>query len=95
MAIYGGIDLGGTKIQAAVSGSTAAVTRYRISLGSRAVAALTPRRSPFTVKVRRRGTRAKLEALDASGKVLASATRRVVTLRKGKRDVGTGGRVGT
>jgi subtilisin family serine protease len=84
-----------TKIQTAVSGATAAVTRYRVSLDKRAVAQLQPRRSPFTLKLRRSGTSAKVDALDASGKVLASTTRRVAKLRKGKRDVGTGGGVGT
>jgi subtilisin family serine protease len=84
-----------TKIRAAATGSTAAVSRYRVSLGSREVAQLEPRRSPFAVKLRRSGTRAKVDALDASGNVIASASRKVVKLRKGKRDVGTGGGVHT
>ncbi|HEY6886824.1 MAG TPA: S8 family serine peptidase [Solirubrobacter sp.] len=84
-----------TKIRAAASGSTAAVSRYRVSLGSREVAQLEPRRSPFSVKLRRSGSQARVDALDASGKVIASASRKVVKLRKGKRDVGTGGGVHT
>ncbi|MDA0165209.1 S8 family serine peptidase [Solirubrobacter ginsenosidimutans] len=84
-----------TKIRTAVSGSTAAVNRYRVSVNSRAVAQLEPGRSPFTVKLRRGGTRATVDALDAAGKVIASASRRIVKLRKGKRDVGTGGGVHT
>jgi len=56
---------------------------------------LQARRPEFTLTLSRRGTRVRVEALDASGRVLARAARRVATLRKGKRDVGTGGRVGT
>ena len=84
-----------TKLQAAIAGSTAAIRRYRVRLDARTVAQLQPRRPNFTVTLSRRGTRVRVEALDASGRVLARAARRVATLRNGKRDVGTGGRVGT
>ena len=53
------------------------------------------RQAQFTVKLRRSGKRVRVDALNASGGVLAGASRRVVQLRKGKRSVGTGGRVGT
>jgi subtilisin family serine protease len=83
-----------TKVQVAVSGSTAAVARYRITLGSRA-AEVQARRTQFTVKIRRAASRVRVDALDASGAVVASANRAVKALRAGKRQVGTGGRVGT
>src|SRR4051794_25837448 len=85
---------GRTTIQVAVSGSTAAITRYRVRLDSRAFQ-VQARRSQFIVKLKREGARVRVEALDASGGVLASATGRVAKLRAGKRQVGTGGRVGT
>jgi subtilisin family serine protease len=77
-------------IRAAAVGSTAAVAGYRVVLDGRVVAHLTARRSPFKVAIRRRGARVRVEALDAAGKVLAGAQRRVRQLPKGKRDVGTG-----
>jgi subtilisin family serine protease len=83
-----------TKVQAAVLGSTAAIRRFQVSLDGKAVQ-LTPRRSPFTVTLRRRGARVRIAALDASGRPLASAKQKVSKLRKGKRGVGRGGRVGT
>src|SRR5262249_32625534 len=86
---------GRTTIQAAATGSTAAITRYQVKLDSRVVAALVPRGSPFSVKLRRSAKRAALAAVDSSGKVLASASARVTTLRKGKRDVGKGRRIGS
>jgi subtilisin family serine protease len=83
-----------TKIQAAVLGSTAGIHRYRVRLG-RTRAELMPRPSPFTVTLRRRGARVRVVALDANGRVLAAAQRKVIRLRKGKRSVGTGPPVGT
>jgi subtilisin family serine protease len=84
-----------TKIKVAVAGSTAAVTRYSVRLNGRELAQVQARQSQFTVKLHRSGSRARVTALDASGTALAAASRRVTNLRKGKRDVGTGGRVGT
>jgi subtilisin family serine protease len=84
-----------TKIQVAVSGSTAAIARYRITLDARATAQVKARSSQFTVKVTRAAKKVRVDALDASGKALAGATRRVAKLREGKGQVGTGGRVGT
>jgi hypothetical protein len=83
-----------THVQAAVLGSRAAIRRYRVAVGGRPVV-LTARRSPFSLTVRRRGARVRIGALDASGRDLTHATRKVVLLRKGKRGVGTGGGVGT
>lgn len=84
-----------TRIQAATLGSTASIRRYRIFLGDRAVAQLTARQRLFRVTVRRPGARVRVQALDAAGHAVASAERAVARLRKGKRDVGTGGGVGT
>ncbi|WP_084284329.1 S8 family serine peptidase [Solirubrobacter soli] len=83
-----------TKVQVGVSGSTAAVKRYRFTLGN-ARAEVQARRSQFSVKINRAASRVKVDAIDASGKVLASATRKVTAQRAGKRQVGSGGRVGT
>jgi subtilisin family serine protease len=83
-----------TKIQAAVLGSTAAIRRYRITLGGKTVQ-LKGHPSSFTVNLRRRGARVKIAALDASGRVLTKAQAKVTKLRKGKRGVGTGGGVRT
>src|SRR3954466_11375735 len=82
-------------IRAAALGSSAAIKTYRIRLDGRTVAHLTPRRSPFAVDLRRSAARVRVEALDAAGGTLAGAERRVAKLRKGKRDVRTGGRVST
>jgi subtilisin family serine protease len=83
-----------TKVQVAVSGSTTAVARYRFKLG-RSTAEVQARRTQFTVKIARVASRVQVQALDASANVLATASRRVTQLRAGKRQVGTGGRVGT
>jgi subtilisin family serine protease len=83
-----------TKVQAAVLGSTAAIRRYRVTVGGTA-AELRARRSPFTINLRRGGTRVRVAALDANAHAIASAQRKVTRLRKGKRSVGTGGSVGT
>jgi subtilisin family serine protease len=83
-----------TKVQVAVLGSSAAIRRYRLTLGRKRVA-LKARRSPFTVTLRRRAPRVKVAALDAGGRVLSSGQSKVRRLRKGKRGVGSGGGVGT
>jgi subtilisin family serine protease len=82
-------------VQAVVVGSTAAIRRYRVKLGSRPAVRLAARSDRLEVTVRRTGGRARVSALDASGGTLATAARRVTGLRAGKRDVGSGGRVGT
>ena len=84
-----------TRIQAAALGSTSAIRRYRVRLGRRVVASLARRGSPFNVTVRRRGRRVRIDALDGSGRVIASASRKVSRLKKGKRDVRKGGGVRT
>ena len=84
-----------TRIQAAALGSTAAIRRYRVRLGKRVVATLAARRSVFRVTVRRRGGRVRIDALDASGRTVVSASRKVTRLRKGKRNVSKGGGVRT
>jgi subtilisin family serine protease len=85
---------GRTRVQVAVLGTTAAIKRYRVRLGGR-VAELDARESPFTVRLPRRGARVSVQALDASGRVLAVTERSVSALRQGKRGVGRGGGVGT
>ena len=65
-----------TRIQAAALGSTAAIRRYRVRLGKRAVATLAARRNVFRVTVRRRGARVRIDALDASGRTVVSASAR-------------------
>jgi subtilisin family serine protease len=81
-------------VQVAVVGATAAVRRYRLKAG-RASAQLAARPSPFTVTLRRRAARVTVEALDASGRRLASAHKRVIRQRAGKRGVGRGSGVST
>jgi len=83
-----------TKVQAAVLGSTAAIRRYRVILGPKTFQ-LKTRQSSFTVTLRRRGARVRVAALDATGRVLTSAQRKVTKLREGKRGVGSGGGVRT
>jgi subtilisin family serine protease len=84
-----------TVVQAAVLGSRVAIKRYTVTLDRVRVASLTPRSSPFTVAVGRRGRRVRVHALDASGRVLASAGRPVRTLLSGKRGAKSGSGVGT
>jgi subtilisin family serine protease len=84
-----------TTVQAAVLGSTAAIARYAVSLDGRRAARLTPRISPFTVTVPRRGRLVRINAVDASGRTLATARRMVRLLRSGKRGAASGNRVGT
>jgi len=79
----------------ATLGSTAAVSRYRVRLGSKKVAQLEPRPSPFTLTLHRRGRFVRVDALDAAGKSLAADGGRVTGLRAGKRDVSSGSGVGT
>ena len=84
-----------TTIQVAALGATTAIRRYVVALDGRRAARLSARASPFTVALPRRGRRASVRALDASGRVVATASLRVRALRSGKRGAGTGGNVGT
>jgi hypothetical protein len=84
-----------TVVQAAVLGSRAAIKRYTVTLDRARGASLAARPSPFTVTLRRRGRRVRVQALDASGRVLASAARSVRLLRSGKRGAKSGSGVGT
>jgi subtilisin family serine protease len=81
-----------TRIQVGVVGSTAAIRRYRVRLG-RKKATVSARRTEFQVMMRGRGKRVRVDALNAAGRPLASAQRKVTKLRKGKRDVRKGGGV--
>ena len=86
---------GRTSVQVAAVGSTTAIRRYAVSLDGKRVAQLAARSSPFKVTVAKRGRRVRVQALDASGRALASSQATVKALRSGKRDAGSGGRVGT
>ncbi len=86
---------GRTRFQVAVLGSTAAITRYVVSLDGRRVAGLAARASPFNVTLAQQARRVRVQALDASGRTLAGAQRTVRALRSGKRNALTGGQVGT
>ena len=66
-----------------------------MSLDGKRAARLAARSSPFNVTLARRGRRVRVQALDASGRTLASAQRAVSALRSGKRGASSGGRVGT
>ena len=83
-------------MQAAALGDTRGVARYRLSLDGRRVAELRKRNSPFTVRLRgRSGRTLRVDALDASGKAIASGSRKVRSVRAGKRGVRRGSGVGT
>jgi subtilisin family serine protease len=84
-----------TRIQVAALGSTAAITRYVASLDRKRAASLAHRPSPFTVTLRRRGRVVLIQALNASGGVLARARRSVKALTSGKKGAGSGSGVGT
>jgi len=66
-----------------------------VSLDGRRAARLAPRASPFAVTLPRRGHLVRINALDASGRRLATARRIVRLLRSGKRGASSGRRVGT
>jgi subtilisin family serine protease len=86
----------GTLVQVGVVGASNAIARFRIALGSRTVASVGRRGSPFTVRIRsRRGGSVRVQALDRAGKVLSTAQRRIVGVRRGKGDIKRGGRVGS
>ena len=84
-----------TQLQVAVVGSTQAIRSYRVRLDGKRVASLTARASIFTVSLARRGRRAQIDALDASGRSLATVKRAVKALRAGKGGVNRGRGVGT
>ena len=85
-----------TRAQVAVSGSRHAIRHYRVRIGARQVALVRNRRTPFTVTVRgRSGAMLHVEAQNAQRQVLARASRRIVPARRGKRDIRSGGPVGT
>jgi subtilisin family serine protease len=86
---------GRTRVQTAVLGSTTAIRRYAVSLDGRRVAQLAARSSPFNVTLAKRGRLVRVQALDASGRPLASAQRAVSALTSGKRGASSGNRVGT
>ena len=85
---------GRTRIQVAVLGSVTAIKRYVVSLDGKRAARLAARSSPFNVTLAKRGKRVRVQALDASGRSLASAQRKVSALTSGKSGSSSGGRVG-
>jgi subtilisin family serine protease len=84
----------GTLVQVGVVGATSAIARYKVKLGSRSVS-VKARGTPFTVRIgSRSGASVRVQAIARTGKVLASAKRRVAGVRRGKGDIKRGGRVG-
>jgi subtilisin family serine protease len=86
---------GRIEVRAAVSGSTRAIRRYRVTLDGRPMAQLAARPSPFSVTLRHRARRVGIQALGNGGRPLAAASRNVTGLRSGKRGVNSGHGVGT
>jgi subtilisin family serine protease len=85
-----------TVVQVAALGDTRGVARYRLTLDKRRVAEVRKGNSPFTVRLRgRSGRKLRVDALDASGKVIASGSRKVRIVRAGKRGVRRGSGVGS
>jgi subtilisin family serine protease len=84
-----------TQVQVAVLGATQAIRSYRVLLDGKRRASLAARGSPFTVTIRRAAKRVSVQALDASGKVLTQAQKKVAGLKAGKRGVSTGRGIGT
>lgn len=85
-----------TQAQVSVSGATQAVRDYRVLIGSRQVAILRKRGTPFTVRIRgKSGATLRVQARNSSKRVLSQATKKIVAVRKGKRDISSGGGVGT
>jgi hypothetical protein len=84
-----------TDVQAATLGATAAIRRYVVSLDGKRVARLAARTSPFTVALRRRGAHVRIDAVTASGRVVATAGRGVTALASGKRGASGGAPIGT
>jgi len=83
-----------TQLQVAVVGSTQAIRSYRVRLDRGKAAGLAARGSTFTVTLPRRGRRVQVDAIDASGRPLATVKKTVSRLRAGKRDVKSGKGVG-
>jgi subtilisin family serine protease len=84
-----------TVVQVAALGDTRGVARYRLSLDGRRAAEVRKGSSPFTVRLRgRAGRKLRVDALDAAGKKIASGTKAVRGVRKGKRGVRRGSGVG-
>jgi glycine betaine/choline ABC-type transport system substrate-binding protein len=79
-----------TQLQVAVTGSTQAIKSYRVMLDGRRRGALAARSPNFKVTLPRRGSRVRVDALDASGGRLATAGEKVERLRAGKRMVDRG-----
>jgi subtilisin family serine protease len=85
-----------TKAQVAVEGATQAIVDFRVKIGTRQVAVVRKRENPFTVRVRgRSGARLSVEARNAAGSVLGRGSRAIRVVRRGKRDIRSGGEVRT
>jgi subtilisin family serine protease len=83
------------RVRAALLGSPASVRRYQVRLGRGRPVALAARRPQFQVTIRSRGAKVRVSALNAAGKAIARANRKVTRLRTGKRGVGSGGGIRT
>jgi subtilisin family serine protease len=83
-----------TRAQVAVEGATEAITDFHVRIDGRRVAVVRKRAIPFTVRVRgRSGARMQVQARNAGGKVLGAGTRRIRAVRRGKRNIHSGGDV--
>jgi len=83
-----------TTAQIAVVGASEAIKDFRVTIDGRTAAVVRKRRSPFTVRLRgRSGRRLVVVARNARGKALATGARRITAVRRGKRDVRSGGDV--
>jgi phosphate transport system substrate-binding protein len=83
-----------TRAQVALLGASAAVSDYRVLIDGRQVSVVRKRATPFTVRLAgRSGRTLRIEARDAGRRVLASASRAIAAVRRGKRDIRSGGGV--
>ena len=85
-----------TVVQVAALGSTQAISRFRLTIDGRRAAEVAKRATPFTVRLRGRpGRKLRVDALDSRKRSIASATRKVTSVKSGKRGVRRGSGVGT
>jgi hypothetical protein len=83
-----------TTAQVAVLGASEAIRDFQVTIDGRRAAVLRKRRSPFTVRVRgRSGARLQVLARNARGRTLARGAHPISAVRRGKRDIRSGGDV--
>jgi ABC-type phosphate transport system substrate-binding protein len=83
-----------TQAQVALLGASAAVSDYRVLIDRRQVSVVRKRPTPFTLRLKGRSGRSlRVEARDAHRRVLASTSHAIVAVKRGKRDIRSGGGV--